>query len=291
MVPEISVIVPVYNREKTLRRSLESVLAQTCKNIEVIVVDDCSTDSSRNIANSIADRDKRVRVISLGENYGAAYCRNYGVNLAVGAVIAFQDSDDVWRPNRLEVQIEAMRSKKAVVVIGRFDKHGYGRDDGISPSSELKEGFIDFEIVLKGGLVATPSILVERQLMLDNPFDTDLKWCEDYEWSIRIAERAEFYLVDEVVVDVYLQTNSVTLVNDDKQIPFFEKMLSAHQATLDAVPWFHADILSGYAKQLILSGKDGSHYYLLAYQRAHRGRDLLKLVLSKIGVIKYVFKW
>lgn len=290
MIPEISVVVPVFNREKTLRRSLESVLGQSFRDFEVVVVDDCSTDGSLKVAEEVAATDRRVRVISLSRNRGAAYCRNCGVDHSKGNIIAFQDSDDVWLPDRLKVQMEAMRVNGASVVIGRFNKHNYGVDDGISPSRDVKDGFVDFETVLKGGLVATPTILIEKCLMLENQFDTALKWCEDYEWSIRIAEQTRFYLVDDVVVDVHLQPNSVTLVNADKQMPFFEKMFSDHQETLNAVPWFYADILSGYAKQLILDGKDGSHYFMLAFKTAHRGRDFLKFILSKAGVIKHAFK-
>ncbi len=290
VIPEISVVIPVFNREKTLGRAIESVLSQTFSNFEILIVDDCSTDASKDIARSFAAGDERIRVIELSENHGAAYCRNHGVENANADIIAFQDSDDVWRPNRLSVQMKAMRANHASVVIGRFDRHGYGELDGIFPTGDLKEGFVSLERVLKGELMATPSILIDRQLMLLNQFDTNLKWCEDLEWSYRIAEQTSFYLVDDVVMDVYLQTNSVSHASPEKKLPFFEKVLSAHKVTLEREPWFHANMLSAYAKQLILSGKSGSHYYYLAYKAAHRGRDLAKWILGSIGLVKYFLK-
>lgn len=287
--PEVSVVIPVFNREKTLERSVESVLSQTLTNIEVLIVDDCSSDASKDIAQSFAAKDGRVKVIELKENHGAAYCRNYGVENAISPIIAFQDSDDVWRPDRLKLGLEAMRTNGAHVVIGRVDRHGYGKRDGVFPSAELKEGFVSLERVLQGKLMATPSILVDKQTMLANQFDTALKWCEDLEWSFRIAEQSSIYLIDEVVVDVYLQSNSITVVNADKRMPFYEKVLSAHQETLDSFPRFRADILGGYARELIVSGKDGSRYYLRAFKAAHRSEDFVKWVLAKIGVINHFY--
>ena len=106
----ISVIIPTHNREKTIKKSIDSVLCQTYNNIEIIVVDDKSTDNTEEVINSI--KDNRIKYIKLDENKGACFARNKGIELAQGKYIAFQDSDDEWLPQKLEIQLRYLEEKK-----------------------------------------------------------------------------------------------------------------------------------------------------------------------------------
>mgnify|MGYP002516567543 CR=1 FL=1 len=103
MTPFVSVILPVYNREDTILRALDSVLMQTYRNMEVIVIDDGSDDSTAEIVRNC--QDSRVRLVRLPVNGGANAARNAGIRLAEGTYIAFQDSDDEWLADKLEKQI------------------------------------------------------------------------------------------------------------------------------------------------------------------------------------------
>lgn len=98
----ISVVIPTYNRGFIIENSIRSVLNQTYKNIEVIIVDDGSTDNTEEVIKSI--NDKKIRYFKLKVNRGACYARNYGVSKAKGKYIAFQDSDDIFLPGKLEKQ-------------------------------------------------------------------------------------------------------------------------------------------------------------------------------------------
>ena len=100
---KVSVIIPTYNRSHTLKRAVESVLGQTFDNFELLIVDDGSEDDTKSVVDSI--QDKRIRYIKLKENRGAAGARNEGVRRSECSLIAFQDSDDVWRPEKLERQM------------------------------------------------------------------------------------------------------------------------------------------------------------------------------------------
>ncbi len=102
----VSIITPSYNSEKFIANTIASVLAQTYTFWEMIIVDDCSTDNSVKIINSF--KDKRIKLITLKENSGAAVARNKAIAKAKGNFIAFLDSDDFWYPNKLEVQINFM---------------------------------------------------------------------------------------------------------------------------------------------------------------------------------------
>lgn len=104
----VSVIMPSYNCEKFIAESIESVQAQTYTNWELLIVDDRSTDSSMQIAQEYASKDKRIKVFQNFENSGAAISRNYALRESKGKWIAFLDSDDLWLPEKLEKQINFM---------------------------------------------------------------------------------------------------------------------------------------------------------------------------------------
>lgn len=99
---KVSVITPMYNCEKFISETIESVLNQTYTNWEMIIIDDCSTDKSKQIVKQYIERDKRIRLIALNENSGAAVARNKGIEVSSGRFIAFLDGDDLWEPNKLE---------------------------------------------------------------------------------------------------------------------------------------------------------------------------------------------
>lgn len=107
----VSVVTPVHNAEKYIEITLKSVLNQTYKNLEIILIDDASKDSSRDIIKKYEKIDSRVRSILLDNNVGVAKARNEGIKNAKGQYIAFLDSDDIWLENKLEEQIKFMKEK------------------------------------------------------------------------------------------------------------------------------------------------------------------------------------
>lgn len=111
----VSVIMPVFNAEATLARSIESVLGQKFANLELIAVDDCSSDGSSQILAQASARDARVRVLRQPFNAGVAAARNAGIGVAKGTHMAFLDSDDRWHPRKLELQLAQMREAGARV--------------------------------------------------------------------------------------------------------------------------------------------------------------------------------
>ena len=101
---EFSVVIPTYNREKTIIRAIESVLQQTYHDVEVVVVDDCSKDNTVQIVKGQYSSDTRVLLYKQPQNQGACAARNKGVELCHGKYVAFLDSDDLWMPDKLEKQ-------------------------------------------------------------------------------------------------------------------------------------------------------------------------------------------
>lgn len=111
----ISIITPCFNAEKFIAQTIESVRNQTYSNWEMLIIDDCSTDKSKEIINSFTTTDTRIKLIELKENKGTAYAKNQGLALAKGNFIAFIDADDVWLPQKLEKQMKVLMHTQAAI--------------------------------------------------------------------------------------------------------------------------------------------------------------------------------
>ena len=120
--PLVSVITPAFNAEKYINEAIDSVLSQTYKDIELIVVDDCSSDRTQSIVEEYIRLDDRVKYIRMQSNYGVAEARNNGIRLAQGRFIAFLDSDDIWLPEKIERQIKFMQEKNASLIFSAYEK-------------------------------------------------------------------------------------------------------------------------------------------------------------------------
>ncbi len=174
--PLISVIIPNYNGERFAECAIDSALAQTYRNIEIIVIDDCSTDNSLTyIRDKYAD-DKRLRLIALNKNIGVANARNVGVKEARGEYIALLDNDDVWEEDKLERQM-ALAKQGADIVYCSYD---FIDENG----NEIKRPFIvpeftDFNRMLVSNVISCSTGLFKAELLKEHPFCTEY-YHEDY---------------------------------------------------------------------------------------------------------------
>lgn len=217
-MPLVSVVVPTYNREATIRRSLISVLSQTYTNLELIVVDDGSTDATVNIVSDLDD--SRVRYISTGGRKGACFARNLGVQKANGKLIAFQDSDDIWLPHKLAIQINQLMSSNAKAVFSRFVRVSESAltcelYPDIKTNSEFTLFKPGYDYVNKGHLrkntLSTQTLLIYKDVFSElGGFDVKLPRFQDWDFSIRLFERYQVGFVREPLVNVYIQSDSLT---------------------------------------------------------------------------------
>lgn len=204
MKPLVSVVIPMYNRKNTIRRAVESVLDQTYKNIEIIVVDDASTDSSVEIVESI--HDDRIRIIRLPNNQGANHARNKGIRAAKGEYLAFQDSDDEWMPTKLEVQIDYVQKNNLQAV---FCSHYLVGEYSVGqvPSEQIMDYMQNSsvrEVLHKQNVIGTPTLLVHRKVIEHvGMFDEKLPRFQDYDLVIRISQKYDIGFVSQVLVKIY----------------------------------------------------------------------------------------
>ncbi|MGO1369358.1 glycosyltransferase family 2 protein [Senegalia sp. (in: firmicutes)] len=164
-MPNVSIVTPVYNSEKLISETIESVLDQTYKDFEMIIVDDCSTDESSNMIQRYADIDKRIRYFKLDKNSGAAVARNKGIDIARGRFICFLDSDDLWTHTKLEEQLAFMKEKD---IEFSFTSYSLIDEDG----NELKKIVnipkkIDYEGLLKNTIIGCLTVIIDREKIGD----------------------------------------------------------------------------------------------------------------------------
>ena len=214
-VPSVSVVLPVYNRRDLVRRAIESVLAQTAGDLELLVIDDCSTDGTPEVVAEYCT-DPRVRLHRNTDNLGAAGARNRGIDLARGRYVAFQDSDDRWFPEKLALQLAALRDNPGVracycgALYYSAQQCYYIPQDAALDAVGAREGDLSVA-VLHENPITPQALLVERTLFDEvGGFDTSLRINEDWELAIRMAQKTRFALVGEPLVVIYRTVNSVS---------------------------------------------------------------------------------
>lgn len=202
MLPRVSVILPAYNRADLVGRAIDSVLAQTWRNFELIVVDDCSTDDTRAAMETYRDTP-RVRLIFSETNRGGSGARNLGIEHARGDLVAFQDSDDIWLPHKLAAQVAALEknAKAGLCYCGALHTSGTSSFYIPEPIFERLDGDMSDEI-LRRNTTSTQTLLIRRTVLDEaGHFTEDLKRYQDWDLMIRVAQVTQFvFLPDPMVV-------------------------------------------------------------------------------------------
>lgn len=196
----VSVIIPVYNGEKYLGETIESVLNQTYHNIEIIIVDDCSTDNSRKIVEAYLKKYKNITYYLQPQNAGAAVARNKGLELAKGRYIAFLDSDDLWYPQKIEKQIDVMKSKNLAFCYTAYEMIN---EDGVLIKEKVKiVEEAKYKHLLKRTVISTPTVVLDRNLIGDLKMPLR-RTGQDYAFWLLLLRHVPFaYGIDEALVKV-----------------------------------------------------------------------------------------
>ncbi len=199
---KISVIIPTYNRSNLLKRSISSVLVQTYTDLEVIVVDDGSTDNSKDIVNEYL-HDSRVRYV-YQENSGVSSARNLGVSVSSSEWISFLDSDDEWLSNKLEEQVKLLKEKSYLRFVHCEENWIRNGKKVNKPKQYKKYGGEIFLKCLPLCAIAPSAVLMEKSLFNEmKGFSTDYVVCEDYELWLKVTSKYEVGLVEDALVNKY----------------------------------------------------------------------------------------
>ena len=213
--PLISVIIPVYNANGYLFDAVNSILNQTYKNLEIIIVDDGSTDNTPKILKNISKKDKRIKIITNKRNLNIARSLNHAVKIAKGNYIARMDADDISLPNRLEIQMKYLLKHSEVVILG-------GQCKTIDTNNKLigHKYFPISDIDIKSALyyenpIQHPTIIFNKKLIPKNFswYNPELPPAEDYDLFFRLAKYGKFHNLNKFVLKYRQYIGSSTFKN------------------------------------------------------------------------------
>lgn len=288
--PRVSVVIPAYNAEATLRQTIDSALRQTFQDIEVIVVDDGSTDGTLAIANSYEDR---VRPIAQS-NQGVSVARNNGIAAARGELIALLDADDEWHPQKLEKQVAVLDTMSDVMgtYVGVVRVSASGEVIEHLPARRF-ENLCRSLLLYSSVIPNSPSNLVLRRevFTLVGGFDANFSYCADWDFLIRLSLRIRLEPIDDWLsryrsAPGNMSSNIALLERDTFSV--LEKFYSTEHAETyaDIKDWAYSNhwmILSGsylHARQL------GNSIRCLARAAQHDPRNLTYAMGSPVRALR-----
>lgn len=226
--PKVSVIIPTYNRANVVCNAVDSVINQTYKNIEIIVVDDGSTDDTKKVLNKYAGNIKYIKQ----SNQGVSSARNLGIKESTGEYLAFIDSDDVWHSDKVQKQLDFFNSNKNnniglvytnTILIDKDNQKKKRRDF----FTKNESGILEFIDVFKDPYLGLPTVMILSSVINKvGLFDEGLETAEDIDLYLRISEFYKIGYIHDILVDVHQSENSLS------------EKLSSYQDNIDVVTKF-----------------------------------------------------
>ncbi|MBC6434705.1 glycosyltransferase [Nostoc sp. HG1] len=216
-LPKISVIIPAYNCEKTIKYTIESVLNQTFSDIELIIINDGSQDSTREVIAEI--QDSRIKVFSY-PNAGGNVSRNRGLHLAVGEFVSFLDADDLWTPDKLHSQLKALQENITAKVAYSWTDYIDENGEFILSGKRVNLNGNVYESLLLNNFLENGSnpLICRTSLIKLGSFDESLSAAQDWDMWLRLASKFDFICVPSVQILYRVSANSVSsnLVRQEK---------------------------------------------------------------------------
>lgn len=213
----ISVVMPVYNAEKYLSKAIESVLSQTYKNFEFIIVDDCSIDNSYQISLKYQKIDSRIKLFKNSINMGVGYTLNRAISKSKGQFIARMDADDLMNPKRLAKQLSFFEKNTDIVCLGSWMKEIDEKNEVIgSRITSLFHNKI-YEKMFYEMAIQNPSLMINRELV-----PKDFEWCktdgilDDLDLLFKLLQFGKFGNLGEYLMLYRIHDNNLSLINIKK---------------------------------------------------------------------------
>ena len=271
----VSIIIPTYNREKKIIKSLNSILNQTVRDLEVIVVDDGSTDKTQELIEKI--NDERVIYVKQ-QNSGACSARNRGIDLAKGEYIAFNDSDDVWHSDKLEKQLEKMQKHEVDIVFCKYRRMQNEKCIEIAPRI-YREGKLNPVKNLFG--IGTQTIIGKSYIFKENKFDENMPRLQELEVLLRLAEKYKIYCLDEPLVDYEMGQDSISR-NPMKLYKASQRIMQKYPDLKQKYPQIAKELARGLVAQIDYVEKHDKKFIIAAWRCGFSLDLCMRIVYHKI---------
>jgi glycosyltransferase involved in cell wall biosynthesis len=278
--PLVTIVIPTYNRSLLLKRAVQSVLNQTYSNLEVLIVDDKSTDKTEEVARELEKKDDRVRYIRQAKNQGAPAARNRGIKEAKGKYIGLLDDDDEYLKDKIELQVEKFKNNPRLGLV-------YGGFRVIREAGEKKP--VDKQAKQKGDVsrkllnrcfIGSPTVLVKREAFEKvGGFDENLQSCQDWDMWYRISKEYPFDYIDRVVAKYYLHDSEQITTNWAKKVQGVTRIFDKQKKDLEKYPKIYLRRLKNLVK---FSAADGRRGKAIIYQLGVIRREPTKKINWKI---------
>jgi glycosyltransferase involved in cell wall biosynthesis len=216
--PRVTVLIGSYDNADTLPRAIDSILAQSLTDLELIVVDDGSTDATAELTERYARRDSRVRLLSIGRNVGISASLNEGLHAARAPVVAINDADDFSAPRRLERQLAVLDAKPEVAVVGcrmhEIDEHGRA----LRARTSFQAGDVGGVLMRFNPIPNTSAAMRRDAALVLGGYDTRLRYAMEYDLWLRIADDWTVWALDESLATRVMGTTNVASRAERAQI-------------------------------------------------------------------------
>jgi len=278
---KVSIIIPTYNRAKFIGGAIQSVLGQTYQDFEVIIIDDGSTDNTKEAVRRF--KDSRISYLVQKENRGTSMVKNIGIREAKGKYIAFLDDDDKWLPEKLEMQVSKL--EKSSTDTG-FIYCGYkmlNKEGKILRKIQPKFKGEIYQNLLRRNFIALPTILVKKEIFQKTElFDEELKFGEDWDLFLRMAKLYKSDFVNDYLVDCYIYGKRLTtesLKDSSIRIYSLNKIIKKNIEEYRERPQIYSCILSSLGNIYCQGGK------------LSRGRNCFKesIKISPFNIKSYIY--
>jgi glycosyltransferase involved in cell wall biosynthesis len=276
-----SIVIPTYNRSRFVKEAVESVLKQTYDNLEVIVVDDGSTDDTNSVIHRLSD--SRVSYF-YKENGGSSSARNLGLLKAQGRYVAFLDSDDLWPDKFLSTMLAYLGSQKefGVAYSPFLFKYADGREIEVSGRGRNTSGWVTRYYFEKTPASIFPSTTIIRKDVLDGFFfDEQLRYCQDYDFFLRLSTRTQFLFVPDIYVERREAPYSTVSLGKRDISPNGPLVLERFYFNLGG---------DKYVSSLTAKHKISRQYRRLAKEHCRRGHRKAAVSLLKKAIAYYPFE-
>ncbi len=218
-MPEVTVVIPSFNHEQFIASAISSALDQSYDDLEVIVLDDCSSDGSRLVIERMQRSDSRIRAIFHDKNMGIAATLNQGIDLGSGTYVAFLASDDMWTEDKIERQLRLMESNEDLVVWSEgeiIDENGCSRNEYFTVKfgamTKKKSGRLLEELLL-GNFILPSSAILRREIAGRVRFDENLRYLNDHKFFVDLAGHYEFAFISQPLTKYRLHRSN-TIFSD-----------------------------------------------------------------------------